>query len=499
MSQRRWWALLALIVVFTLARVATTHRVFSQTIDESAHLLAGYDALTKRLFSTDRMHPPLPRMLFALPFMNEPEPKSEPRFHELLLRNDRYTQNLARLRMGNLFFLALGVISVGLWGRRLLSPRAGLLAAVLYASLPPVLAHAGVATTDMAAAATLAFTLYALDTLLDAERRTGFSLSMGRLKPALRLAFAIALGLLSKYSFVLNFPACALVLLVLRRKFPWKELLIAAVVAFVFTGIVMPPREYVAGVLEVRGLNDNPPTGFLFGELRRGGWWYYFPVALFFKTPIPFLILALAGIRKSTRVPALIAAVILGIAMTSDINIGVRHVLPIYAPLAIMAAAVRVRWLTIAMTAWLVIGSALAHPDYLPWFNAFAGKEPHRVLNDSNLDWGQDVLRLVRLAREERIPFITTSVASFAPLDRIGLPPRKELQALQPVQGWVAISEFNIAFGRNISPEIRDWVDALLADQPYRRVGKSIRLYYFSSPRPVRAPVTAPPLRQPSR
>jgi hypothetical protein len=490
MTDRRWWALLALIVVLTLTRVAMTHRVFAQTIDESAHLLAGYDALTKRVFSTDRMHPPLPRMLFALPFMNDPEPRGEPRFHELLLRNDRYTQNLARLRMGNLAFLALGVIAVALWARRLLSPGAALLAAVLYGSLPPVLAHAGLATTDMAAASTLAFALYALMALLD----------RGGTRAALVLGIAVALGLLSKYSFVLNFPACALVLLVMRRRFPWKELLIAALVACALAAVVMPPREYVLGVLEVRGLNTNPPTGFLFGELRKGGWWYYFPVALFFKTPIPFLLLALigalAGLRRM-REPALIAAVILAIAMTSNINIGVRHVLPIYAPLAILAASIRVRWLTLAMTAWLVIGSALAHPDYLPWFNAFAGKEPHRVLNDSNLDWGQDVLRLMRLARDERIPSITTSLASFAPLDRIGLPPRTELQALQPVHGWVAISEFNIAFGRNISPEIRTWLDNLLAGQPYRRVGKSIRLYYFSSPPPAPAPATAPPSHPP--
>ncbi len=466
MTSRRWWLLLTLIVALTLVRVATTHRVFSQTIDESAHLLAGYDILTKRDFSTDRMHPPLPRMLFALPFMNEPEPKSEPRFHELLLRNDRYTQNLARMRMGNLAFLALGVFSVGLWARRLLGENAALLAAALYASLPPVLAHAGLATTDMAAAATLLFALYALDVVLEKPR--AFPL----------LALAIALGLLSKYSFVLNFPACALVLLVARRKLPWKELLIAGLIGIALTAMVMPPRDYIAGVLEVRGLNANPPTGFLFGELRKGGWWYYFPVALFFKTPIAFLILALAGIPRM-RVPALIATVILGIAMTSNINIGVRHVLPIYAPLAIVAAGVRVRWLAAAMTAWLVIGSALAHPDYLPWFNFAAGKEPQRVLNDSNLDWGQDVLRLVRLCRDERIPSITTSVASFAPLDRIGLPPRKDLQVFQPVHGWVAISEFNIAFGRNLSPEIAKWVDDLLKDRPYRRVGASIRLYRF--------------------
>ena len=473
MSNRRWWALLTLIVLFTLVRVATTHRVFAQTLDEGAHLLAGYDALTRRVFSTDRMHPPLPRMLFALPFIDEPQPRTEPRFHELLLRDDRYTQNLARMRMGNLPFLALGIIAVALWARRLVSAHAGLLAAIFYASLPPVLAHGGLATTDMAAGATLPLALYALTVLLDVppHRTTGFS-------PALRLGLCVALGMLSKYSFVVYFPACALVLMAVRRRFPWKELLIAAVVALTLTAMVMPPRDYVEGLLQVKAMNASPPKAILFGEVRAGGWWYYFPVALFFKTPVAFLLLALLGLRKET---ALLAGVILAIAMTSDINIGVRHILPIYAPLAIAAAAVRVRWATYALGAWLVVGSAVAHPDYLVWFNAFAGREPHRVLNDSNLDWGQDVLRLVRLARDERIPSIATSLATAAPLDRLGLPPRTELQALQPVHGWVAISELNLALGRDISPEIRTWLDALLANKPYRRVGASIRLYYFAA------------------
>ena len=468
MTDKRWWTLLALLTVLTLARVATTHRVFAQTVDESAHLIAGYDALTKRVFTTDTMHPPLARMLFALPFINEPEPGAEPRANKLLLRNDRYTQNVARMRMGNLLFLALGIVAVALWARRLLSPRAGLLAAAFYACLPPILAHAGLATTDMAAAATLPLALYALTLLLDDA--TG--------PRAAALGAAIALGLLCKYSFVLYFPACAVVLFALRRRFPIVKLLVAMAIAAILVAIVMPPREYVAGVLQVQAMNGNPPKAILFGEVRKGGWWYYFPVALFFKTPIAFLALALFGCTRK-REPAILAAVILGIAMTSSINIGVRHLLPLYAPLAIAAAAVRVRWLVIACTAWLVAGSALAHPDYLPWFNAFAGREPHRVLNDSNLDWGQDVLRLVRLARDEKLPGITTSLATNAPLDQLGLPPRKDLSPFEPVHGWVAISEFNIALGRDISPEIARWLDDLLRGRPYRRVGRSIRLYQF--------------------
>jgi hypothetical protein len=472
MTGNRFRALLALIVVFTLARIATTHRVFSQTVDEASHLIAGYDVLTKRVYTTDLHHPPLARVLFALPFLGEPDPVSHGEISRgtmLLLRNDRYTQNLARARMPNLLFVAIAIIGVALWARHLFTPGAGLLAALIFASLPPVLAHGGLATTDMALTATLIIALYVFTLVLeDATWPRAFALGA-----------ALAAGLLAKYSFLVYFPACALVLVAIRRRFPPAKLIAALLLAIAIVCIAIPPQHFIAGLQSVRAQNADPPKGILFGEVRAGGWWYYFPVALFFKTPIPFLILAIAGLRRRLEL-ALLAAAILAVAMTSNINIGVRHVLPIYAPLAICAAvAIRVRWLNALLIAWLVIGSAFAHPDYLPWFNAFAGKEPHRILNDSNLDWGQDALRLVRFARREKIPRITTSLPWSAPLDNIGLPPHTDLQALQPVHGWLAISELNIALGRDYSPEVRRWLDQLLEGKPYRRVGKSIRLYYF--------------------
>src|SRR5213079_1236733 len=136
----------------------------------------------------------------------------------------------------------------------------------------------------------------------------------------------------------------------------------------------------------------------------------------------------------------LIALAILAVAMTSHINIGARHVIPIYAPMAVAAAFAvvelrRFRIASAALVAWLVIGSAAAHPDYLPWFNAFAGSHPERILNDSNLDWGQDVLRLVRTSRAMKIPQLTVSLNGTADLDRIGLPPHATLEAMSDVHG----------------------------------------------------------------
>ena len=520
MSNHRFATLLALIVAVTAARIATTYRVFSQTADEPYHLAAGYDFLRTGRQPSDPQHPPLARVLFALPFVSTPPPSVTDglaRGNALLLRDDRYTQNLGRARPGNLLFVAIGIISVALWARHLLSPLAGLIAAILFASLPPILAHGGLATTDMAVAAMLPAALYALTLLL--ERPTW--------PRAIILGIVVAAGLLLKYSFIAYFPAAAVVLVIARggqaearltsgKRPLWDRLqpvLVAIAVAFVLVwatfrfsvstlqqayaraaemcaevfhapqlaSVPLPAPDYVNGFIEVARHDKRGHRALLFGQMKDpGSWWYYFPVALFFKTPIPFLILALAGCARKSEI-ALIALAILGVAMTSHINIGVRHALPIYAPLAIAAASVfelrRLRVASALLLAWLVIGSLAAHPDYLPWFNAFAGAHPENILNDSNLDWGQDVLRLVRVTRAEHVARLTVSLAGTADLDRIGLPPHTTLQAMSAVHGKLAISEMMLAQGNAYSPAVHAWLDQLLGGKPYRRIGKTIRLY----------------------
>jgi hypothetical protein len=525
MTLRRWWTFLILIVVFALAVVATTHRVFSQTADEGWHLVTGYDVLKRHDFKADLHHPPLARVFFALPFLDSPNPEgatTAARGNELLLRNDRYTQNLGRARVGNLPFLALAIIVVAVWARRLFSPATGLIAAVIFAALPPVLAHAGFATTDMSIAATLPLALYALTLFL--EQATW--------KRSVLLGLAIAAGALSKYSFLLYFPCAAAALLLVRRKLPSWRVLASLVVAFVLVWgvygfsfsslaeadsraevsvakvfepqwiahVPVPAPLYAMGAIEVKIHDIEGHKAFLFGEQRTKGWWYYFPVALFFKTPIPLLVLTLAGFalllfrRKGVEI-LLITLAILGAAMTGHINIGIRHVLPIYGPMAIAAAFAvtelrRFRIITAALLAWLLIGTYKEHPDYLPWFNAFAGQHPERILSDSNIDWGQDILRLVRYARREKIPHLTISLApDNVAFDRIGLPPHTMLEAWKPLYGWVAVSEFQLAQGRGYNESLRAWVDEWFTEgKPFIRIGKSIRLYRFPE-----KPASTPP------
>jgi hypothetical protein len=158
--------------------------------------------------------------------------------------------------------------------------------------------------------------------------------------------------------------------------------------------------------------------------------------------------------------------------MTSHLDLGVRYVLPIYVPLSIAAAAAALtmrRWLMIALLAWHVGASLLSYPDSFVYFNEIAARRPWFYLLDSNLDWGQDALRLARIAREKHIDRIGVSIMGWHDLDALGFPPWYRAERNVPSQGWVAVSEHPLGMF-----EFK-WLRGRL----YERVGKSIRLYYI--------------------
>src|SRR5439155_27138589 len=57
----------------------------------------------------------------------------------------------------------------------------------------------------------------------------------------------------------------------------------------------------------------------------------------------------------------------------------------------------------VVLVAWLTISSALAHPDYLAYFNEFGGKDPSHKIVVGDLDWGQDLTRLSTYMRDHSI------------------------------------------------------------------------------------------------
>src|SRR5262249_475542 len=132
--------------------------------------------------------------------------------------------------------------------------------------------------------------------------------------------------------------------------------------------------------------------------------------AIAFRSKWPF---------RRAWIPLAFSIGILLVGLTSHINIGVRHILPIYMGLALVAAAGAVQLVEEPMGRtwklaglgllglWLAGSSLLAHPDYIPYFNELAGSEPEKILVDSDLDWGQDAKRLSERLRELGVPAVT--------------------------------------------------------------------------------------------
>jgi len=521
MNRLTYIAAVAALTLIAVLRVAATHEEYAATLDEPIHIASGFEWYDGH-YATDLTHPPLARVVCALPLrflrLSAPRPSNMvEQGNQLLYARgvERYVETLATARRGNLTFLVLGVIMVALWAERLFGRGVALMAVALYTLHPLVLAHAGLMTTDMAVAATLPLALFALDLFLEQPTRHRTVL----------LGVAIGLGALSKFTFFVYFPPCAVVLwsggrLARRTRIsrqaeslPLHKTAAAIAIAllvlwagyrFHFTRVTdpntivdaapkvlqplakriahlpLPAPELIEGMAQVKLHDKLGHGGYLLGREYTNGWWPYFTVVLFYKSPIPWLIFAAWGALLLRRRPLLVllSLVILIVASTSAINIGARHILPLFALLSIVAGyAVLDVWrkardvfsrtAVVALLGWLVIGVAVAHPDYLPWFNEAAGHVPSRVAVDSNLDWGQDVLRLAKVVEHLHSAFFTPLRIDVHGIHATGLRP------YVPVQGWVAISEHQLRFAEDSGDYA--WLSTY---RPVQMVGKSIRLYY---------------------
>jgi hypothetical protein len=131
-----------------------------------------------------------------------------------------------------------------------------------------------------------------------------------------------------------------------------------------------------------------------------------------------------------------------------------------------------------------IVASADAHPDYLPYFNVFAGRTPERLLVDSDMDWGQDVNRVAAELRARDISQVAAAIQGNADLSRHGFPPYTYLDHNQPTTGWIVISATQFAFGTGAPPfDGYRWLEAL---EPVAMIGKTVRLYHVE---PLGAPV----------
>jgi 4-amino-4-deoxy-L-arabinose transferase-like glycosyltransferase len=395
------------------------------------------------------------------------------------------------MRAGVLPFFVLAALVV-FWGaRRLFGAAVALISTVLFTLIPPVLAHAGLATTDMPLTATLSAAFFALVWWAEAPRP-------GR---AVILGAAIALAVLSKFSTLVYLPATAVLALLFtlaarrparaefvraaRARVPGLILALGVAVLIVWAAYGFTVTELSSEIRKVVDHNAAGRPAFLLGAHRSTGWWYFFPVVLSVKTPIALLLLAAAGLAPAWRmrragglIPLALCLGILLPAMAAHINFGVRHILPIYTGLSILGGlgAVRLaqsaRILPLILIVWMAVSGARAHPDYLAYFNEFAGARPDRIIVDSDLDWRQDLVLLARRLRHHQAAAISLDLDPWAfPNADIyqslyGLPPLLP-EAPTPTPGWHAIGLTPM----HLTPPADRWYDQL---QPVERVGGTL-------------------------
>ena len=501
------WALcLMLLIGIGIVRIVATYHVFNHTIDEGAHVACGIEWLEKGQYRYETLHPPLARISVALgPYLAGVRGTGQPYMWGeatyILSSNGNYWHNLTLARMAVLPYFALLTTVVFLWARRLYGAPAGLLAAAVFTLLPTVLAHSAVATTDIAFTAFFCAALYRFTLLLEKpDWRNGvwFGVTAG-------------LSLSTKLSTVVFLPACMGLILLLyllsgraERRALVKPALLAVVCAVLVVWsayrfshaslaeatalpqraaakvfgksswltngvqttaakIQVPAPEFFDGIRSVREQNREGRRNFLFGHVKRDGWWYFFLVALTLKTPLAVLLLAAFGAgttlgpwwrdrSKWEEVAPLGAAIaILIVTAPSHINIGVRHVMPEFVFLSMFAGTALValwranRWRLLARCAamllciWLVVSSIRAHPDYLAYFNELGGSDPSRLLVVSDFDWGQDLSRLATYLNEHQIPQVSVIYDGFFDPPALGFPATRLMHCGDQPSGWVAM------------------------------------------------------------
>ena len=462
-----------LFVILSLSAV----RQKAPTFDETLHLFAGYAYLKWGDFGINPEHPPLAKIVGAIPLLvmdlnhqgvdrSERDRIQGNRGHAwelanrfLFIHNDAETIFLAAKAAMTILAVALGVV-IYLWARDLYGLQGAVVGVFIFCLDPNFLAHSAIVHTDVP------FTLWFFAATYFFWRSLN-ELSWSNL---LLTATFFALAAITKFSFVSILPIWMLLGLIrlfvkmpqrsritepaLVRRYSGKSLLLVIILGAVLLGgyvtiwltyglrfdaspyprtqlptafamakqpwletivrlsgdYLFLPDSWIFGIADAFRSLDRP--AYLLGEISKEGFWLYFPVAFLAKTPAPTLILLMIALvylpfakRQAGATYFLLVSAILffAIAVWSHINIGIRHIMPIYPFLFVWLGGIAtelwglriraLRTLLIGLSIWLFGSTIASYPDYLAYFNELAGgaKNGHRLLVDSNLDWGQDL------------------------------------------------------------------------------------------------------------
>jgi hypothetical protein len=557
----------ALLILTAIIRVVLVDRTMPQGFDEPCHVAAGIKWLDRGDYTLDSVHPPLARYAVALPLYVSGERFPKFRAQDTIINGyctelgnailsdgGHYWRNLFLARVGILPFLALAGVLVFLWTRQEFGNFAGCMAAFLFLTLPTVLAFSGLAYTDLPAmcmqfACLVAFAAWLKKPTTSSTLLLGISAGLAlsaKLTSFLYLPLACAAMMIVKlwsarghqseglktrdaaqlvagmcivltilwgsYAFSIGHIDDAIGLSPTTQAYtPRPGVARSAFQKFVLADPLIPAPDLIRGVVIARQMNKHAPESYLLGSEKPGGWWYFFPVAVALKTPLPFLILAIIGLVHTIRLArhgqwsalastVAVAAIFIA-TMFVSLRVGTRHVLVVWPLLSLLAGCgasllwrmpgTRRVWGRLALClllAWQTTASMRAQGDLLAYFNELAPADPSEALvKGCDLDCGQDVFRLSRELRARGVTHVGLGIWSSADLALLDLPQRQILQPHTPVSGWVAVSLRALKTGQvvfcedgHILPDKdypHDTLSWLEQYRPVAHVGKTILLY----------------------
>ena len=438
MSRSQHWSKWAAVLLLWLLFAQTVGSAVrtSLTTDEGLHITSGYSILRTGDYRLVEEHPPLVKLLAALPLLpvrDLPDPETLTGWESAVsvldsVRLVRMTQELIypyrpldRLVVAARIPIALLAVLLGAvvfrWTRDLSSPWAGALALLLLTFDPNILAHASVAGTDLGAACFMFLAMYVFWRFLCRPTWRWMALA----------GLTLGLAQVAKLTGLLLLPIEGLIVgwCVIRDK--RRTLAAMQVGAFVIAAITLwaiyrfeighvpgvpfpvPAASHAIPWLRLQQHIAGGHAAFLLGENGSRGWWYYFPVAFALKTPLPTLILLVASmfivVAKARAVNG-INVLTFGLfpllyfvsSIVNPLNIGYRHLLPvlpfIFAFIGVQLSnrishiAYRLSQrdfvtspprrlvtlsLGLALLVWYVFGTARLFPHDLTYFNELAG------------------------------------------------------------------------------------------------------------------------------
>ncbi len=468
----------------------------SCTSDESVHLAAGYTYLALHDFRLMPEHPPLAKTLAALPLLFErPNLPSNPDVwrkpdlwafgYQFLFQSGNDPDRLLRWgRVSTALWALLLILSVYAVARSLYGAAAGVLSLALAAFCTDFLAHGHLVTNDLCVATLFFLTLVAaIRWMQSLSLRWMIYLGILAGGAVATKPTAVILALVVPFLAILRVALPPGDLGRTRRAVAERALLMIGVAAtaamitlwgvygfryqaspdptFAFpwasadqspaAGLLgfarahrLFPEAYLYG-MEFQLLHNSGGHGaYALGMYAQRGWFWYFPFAFLVKVPVATIILMLWGTvlaasraaRRSVPEGTLLAGMAAyGVfSMSGSINIGIRHLLPIYPLLMVFAGALlqplvngtagrRLKTGIALLAAGVVIEGAAAFPFFISHLNPASRilGEPYEVLSDSNVDWGQDLGRLKKYMDREGIARVKLAYFGAASPRRLGL------------------------------------------------------------------------------